>query len=266
MYKDNYKGNVINIYLVGNFRVVETFFAKDVKILKHTHSNAMLSIIESGNFIQNISNKSISLKKFDILYKPSFTPHSNTFITNDVQCLNIELPEDFIKKVEKLGLDIKNVFYISGSKNLNLLIRIKKMLKRSNSFSEKILEGIIYEIFETEYIKRKDEKTNTPEWIDDLLNRINEIDYKLTLNDLSKIANKHPIYIINSFKRYLNTTPGEYLRRRKYELICNELINTKRPIADIVYQFNFFDESHFYRFFKKYTGKTPSYYRQIHKN
>lgn len=265
MYKDNYRGNVINSYLVGDFRIVETSFAKDVKILKHTHSNAMLSIIEDGNFTQNISNKSFKLKRFDILYKPSFTPHSN-ISSNRIRCLNIELPDDFIKKTERLGMDMKNVFCINSSKNLNLLTRIKNELKKNNSFSEKIIEGIIYEIFEIEYIKTKCKKTNTPEWMDDLLNEISKIDYKLTLNDLSKIANKHPIYIINSFKKYLDTTPGEYLREKKYALICNELINTKRPIPDIVYHFNFFDESHFYRFFKKYTGKTPSYYRQIHKN
>ena len=100
MYKDNYMGDVINCYLVGNFRIVETHFTKGLKLLKHAHCNAMLSIIEYGDFTENISNKLFEIKKFDILYKPSFTPHSNIFFKS-VRCLTIELPDYFIKKAEK---------------------------------------------------------------------------------------------------------------------------------------------------------------------
>lgn len=266
MYKDNYRGNIINRYLVGDFRVVETHFTKGLKLLKHAHSNAMLSIIEYGNFTENVSNKLFEIKKFDILYKPSFTPHSNFFFKS-VRCLTIELPYSIIKNAEKLGMNLKKAFNINNhSKNLNLLTRIRNELKNKNSFSEKILEGIVYEIFEIEYLRSRNENRDTPKWIENLLNEINKIDYNLTLNELSKIADKNPIYIINSFKKYLDITPGEYLRKRKYELICNELISTNKPIVDIVYQFNFFDESHFYKFFKKYAGNTPTFYREIHKN
>ncbi len=265
MYDYNYKGLILNSFIIGNFRITETYYSKDSKLIKHAHSNAILSLVENGYFKENISNESIQIKSFDILYKPPLTKHSN-FFSSGVKCLNIEIPQYFINKAEKMGLNMKNFFFIKSSNNANLLTRLKKELKKNNSFSVKVLEGILYEILEIKYLMDQNSKMNRPVWLIKLLNNIESSNCNLSLNDLSQMANKHPVYIINTFNKYLNTTPSEYIRQLKYKLICKELINSDKPLINIVYQFNFFDESHFFKFFKKYSGKTPTSFRQIHKN
>ncbi len=63
-------------------------------------------------------------------------------------------------------------------------------------------------------------------------------------------------------KRTAGVTAGHLIRQRLLTEAKRELVFTGRPIHDIAYDLGFFDPSHFARFFRKQTGKTPQDYRQ----
>ena len=110
-------------------------------------------------------------------------------------------------------------------------------------------------------------KQDMPKWLEEIADYMeNSPDDKLSISVLAGIAGIHPVQFINTFRKYYNTTPAEYLRQKKIEQICKELSTTDKSMHDIVFQFHFADQSHFIKFFKRYIGITPSKYISIYRN
>ncbi len=63
-------------------------------------------------------------------------------------------------------------------------------------------------------------------------------------------------------KRATGVTAGHLIRQRVLTEAKRELVFTNRAIHDIAYDLGFSDPSHFARFFRKQTGKTPQDFRQ----
>jgi AraC family transcriptional regulator, transcriptional activator of pobA len=63
-------------------------------------------------------------------------------------------------------------------------------------------------------------------------------------------------------KRATGVTAGHLIRQRVLTEAKRELVFTNRAIAEIAYDLSFADPSHFARFFRKQTGKTPQDFRQ----
>lgn len=62
-------------------------------------------------------------------------------------------------------------------------------------------------------------------------------------------------------KRATGVTAGHLIRQRVLTEAKRELVFTTRAIHDIAYDLGFTDPSHFARFFRKQTGKTPNHFR-----
>lgn len=66
---------------------------------------------------------------------------------------------------------------------------------------------------------------------------------------------------VKYFKDHTNTTPIKYFIGLKINNAIQQLTNTNRTINEIAYDLNFEDPLYFSRVFKKFTGFSPSHYR-----
>ena len=92
-------------------------------------------------------------------------------------------------------------------------------MKINDGFSGLALEGLVTEMMAL--VLRSNDRLNEkkiPErlkYIVDYINSSNDFDFSLA--HLAGLINVHPIHLHKSFKKYLNTTIGEYLRQRKID-------------------------------------------------
>ncbi|HED07390.1 MAG TPA: AraC family transcriptional regulator [Ignavibacteria bacterium] len=262
-----FHGQILNQRQIGNFELTETVYTPGLKIDKHFHTSPLFSIVCSGTLSEKYQNKYYKHSKFGLIYKPSFTEHSNYFYENGAKCLILKLPNSVINHLQELGLEVGSIFNFQSNANSVLITRLRNELKYFDQFSYLSLEGIIIELFAHNLRLKNKTTLFQPDWFRDMINNIDSTKINdLNLNKLAEMANVHPVYLINTFKKFLNMTPGEYLRQKKLEIICSELKNTNKPLLDIAYQFNFSDQSHFNRFFKKYLGITPLKFRKLYNN
>lgn len=96
-------------------------------------------------------------------------------------------------------------------------------------------------------------------------NAINYIENNIKKNtELKKIA-KHACFSYYHFHRIFSAitgdTIGSYIRRRRLSLAADELINTKKQIIDIAFEYCFESHEAFSRSFKNLFGITPRQYR-----
>lgn len=76
----------------------------------------------------------------------------------------------------------------------------------------------------------------------------------------ARILGVTPKTLNSRCKKLLGKSPKRLIDEYRYKLIKAEL-NTGNSIKEILYKYNFHDNSHFTRFFKKYTGCTPKKYK-----
>lgn len=89
---------------------------------------------------------------------------------------------------------------------------------------------------------------------------------KITVDDLSKIANMSTSNFFRYFKNVFNTSPMEYLKKIRIAHATAMLSSTDKPISFIAQECGFFDQSHFTNIFKQSTNMKPKEFRQKSQN
>jgi len=85
---------------------------------------------------------------------------------------------------------------------------------------------------------------------------------KLTIADIAAAGNISRTKCCQLFKKYLSTTPTEYLNACRLEAAAKQLLDSERQITDIALSCGFNSSSYFSEVFRKVKGCTPAEYRK----
>jgi len=94
------------------------------------------------------------------------------------------------------------------------------------------------------------------EWID------NNLDQRLSVDDIAEKAGYSKWYLQKLFARYHNETLARYIRKRKLAACVNDLKNSRTPIISLALKYHFESQQSFTRSFKQVMGCTPSVCRR----
>lgn len=99
--------------------------------------------------------------------------------------------------------------------------------------------------------------------------RINKVAHILTSiktdNSISNIASKHgitPRYLHQLVYQHTGLSPKSFDKISRFQLSLKLIAKNDQPFTSIAYDCGYFDQSHFIRDFKSFTGLTPSAYLQ----
>ncbi|MES2279325.1 MAG: helix-turn-helix domain-containing protein [Bacteroidota bacterium] len=103
-------------------------------------------------------------------------------------------------------------------------------------------------------------KSVTANPVNTAVNHIFERNGMVTVKELTDIAGVGERQLERLFKRYVGLSPKFYARVIRFNYIFEIIKNKSLPWADVVYQAGYYDQSHFIRNFKAFTGEDPSAY------
>jgi len=83
---------------------------------------------------------------------------------------------------------------------------------------------------------------------------------EIMLDDLAKIAHVSKYYLIRKFNECYGLSPHQYVTNSRINY-AKKLLKNKNDFADIAIESGFYDQSHFIKCFKEYTGVTPMKYK-----
>lgn len=109
-------------------------------------------------------------------------------------------------------------------------------------------------------------KETTGEPVLEILNYIQQNIFEpqhLRVEKLSEHFNISTNYLGRYFKKQTGDTLQSYIFNFKMRLVEIRLLNSDMRINEIAHEFNFTDESHLNRLFKKYKGLNPTEFRKI---
>lgn len=133
--------------------------------------------------------------------------------------------------------------------------------------SEQIVNTIITVVARNIALKLpKNIKETTGEPVLEILNYIQQNIFEpenLKAKKLSEHFNISLNYLGRYFKKQTGDTLQNYIINYKIRLVETRLLHSDMRINEIAYEFNFTDESHLNRIFKKHKGMNPSEFRKL---
>lgn len=90
------------------------------------------------------------------------------------------------------------------------------------------------------------------EWIN------NNLDQRLSIDDIAEKAGYSKWYLQKLFARYHNETLARYIRKKKLNASVKDLKNSNTPIISLALKYHFESQQSFTRSFKQIMGCTPS--------
>lgn len=90
---------------------------------------------------------------------------------------------------------------------------------------------------------------------------IENIDKKIDLNSLAKIADKDRYQFIRWFKKQVGLTPMHFVMLQRVER-AKKMLKEGKPLVHVALDTGFYDQSHFSNYFKHFVGVCPGDYQQ----
>ncbi len=105
--------------------------------------------------------------------------------------------------------------------------------------------------------------TRPPPWLKSVFEMSFASDEKnLSASDLAELAGVHPVHLARVYRRWLQCSPGEYLRGRRLERAAALLGTGVASLADVAAATGFVDQAHMTRGFQAALKTTPSRWRR----
>lgn len=90
----------------------------------------------------------------------------------------------------------------------------------------------------------------------------NHLDHSLSLDELSKVAHLHPVYLSKLFKQETGENVSSYISRKRLEKASHLLLDSDLRVADISQMVGYKKNQYFIQLFKENYGVTPCQYRK----
>jgi AraC-like DNA-binding protein len=119
-------------------------------------------------------------------------------------------------------------------------------------------KAIIKQMLDDFFLPLVQTATNSP--VTAAIDLVFKLNGMVTVKELAEVANVSERQLERLFKRYVGLTPKYYARIIRFNYIF-QLIQAKSITwAEVVYQASYYDQSHFIRDFKAFTGEDPTAY------
>lgn len=226
----------------------------------HFHNEISIGFVETGACTSEIDKKNYEIAPNTILIIPAkmvhkCTPHNYKKWSFKMIYINENLFQaEFNKKSSDLKFSYMKLNE-AAFKNITKFIDDFEGCSM-NIESESMFLKYVYPVIDVENdnILENISLKRVKEYIDD--NYLNNI----TLNDLGKINNVSKYSIIRQFEKQYGLSPHKYIMNLRINY-AKRIIKANEDFAYVAIKSGFYDQSHFTKYFKEYTGVTPMEYR-----
>jgi len=129
--------------------------------------------------------------------------------------------------------------------------KIEQQLHETEEISDKI------RLLERFFCGLLDQTATLPQETRLLLNHFNS--KGIGVREFCRNHGVHPRTLERMFNKYVGTTPKGFLRLNRFQTALNRLLNHgPGALTPLAHEFNFYDQPHFIKDFKSFTGSSPS--------
>jgi AraC family transcriptional regulator len=230
----------------------------------HSHQNPHLTLILRGQLIEGTKSAVYRCSAGQLLFHSSFEPHYNNSVEGSVVCLHIDYTQSYFDEMAGADTKLRGIFDIPNSEIKLSCYRAFREAMLCDDVSSLSIHTLLLEVLGRLLRTESATPTQKPRWVAKL-NEILRCRYaeRITLDELSKELNIHPVHLSRSFSRYFHCTMGDFIRNLRMEESLRLMSSGDLSLTGIAASCGFADQSHFTRWFKERIGSSPSNYRKL---
>ncbi len=257
-------GTSKSVRYINGLTIVNSVYHNQTSCPWHYHSNAHFAYTTYGNLIETHQKQKLHLSVGCLMYNHSQEPHHNSGYSEFVSALHIDVHKSWFDKYGFKTDKIEGVHILKNPILKNLFINLLKEVKINDAHSPLTIESLIVEATSGMLLENKDNSSAKPSWVYVLRDLLHSFSDPLTLEEVAKNINIHPVYLCQQFPVYFHCSFGDYIRKIKIEkAVVLMLAKPHTSLTQIGYECGFADQSHFIRLFKKYVGINPLAYKKL---
>jgi AraC family transcriptional regulator len=226
----------------------------------HYHENAMVCFVLKGGNVEKRIGLEFERLPGRVTFYHAGELHQNIYKLFPAKGFNLEIEPHFLQQYQVSETDI-NASLKTNPKAQFSMYRIYKELAVNDKSSVSSAHILLLDIIAS---GKGIHQRKAPPWIASIIEVLNDRwNENVTLNDLSRICNVHPITISKYFSLYFQCTLGDYQRKLKVAKAIMLIQSLNTSLTDIAHHCGFSDQSHFVRIFKRQTGFLPKEFQKL---
>jgi AraC family transcriptional regulator len=209
-----------------------------------------------------LSNRGYTCRPGTLRFLPAGEPHENYF-PNGARCLRIELRPAILNRARESHavLSMPSELATPAAAMLNHLLVTE--FRQNDDLSALSIEGLSLQLLQACSSASTWPGGRLPEWLGRIREMLHEESAsRLTLAELARCVDRHPVQVCRQFHSRFGCTIGEYVRRVRIARAQSMLISSAIGLAEIALACGFSDQSHFTKAFRRLTGVPPRQYRK----
>lgn len=233
------------------------------KLPRHTHESAYFGLLLAGSYSERCTHRAADYEPFTMGFHPPALTHSDEVGICGSRMFCVELRDSYLTTTRKFLTAPRFVPDLCASEVTWLGMRMFR------SFASRTLERLELHELCADMLERvsgssNTEETGTSSWLGRALELLHE-SYRepLTLEEIARRVEVHPIHLSRVFRKRHGCTMGEFVNRKRVQFACRKLADGWQDLATIASDSGFADQSHLGRVFKSLTGQTPGQFRRF---
>ena len=245
---------------VGSLQVTHFAQRAKSKVPRHYHDNATLCVLLRGMARDHFHQGTIEYEPGAVIYRPPGEQHAHEYGRDGMVAVVIEIP------ASRLDGDpaLRFLSELRFERNVPTLADVAQLLSclRNPAAVEVELEEHCLSLLTV--FNRIGKEAYTSTRLDRVRRVLDECAAgKHSLAELGAMAELHPAYLVNAFRKRFGCSIGQYQRRRRVELVLKQLWNTQLPLSEIALETGFYDQSHCASEIRRHLQLTPGQIRRM---
>ena len=251
---------VIGRRTVGNLRITHFTQAALARVPRHYHDNATLCVLLRGAARDQFRYRVIEYEPGAVIYRPPGEEHSHEFGEDGMAAIVIEIPAARLDADSVLHC-LSELRFEPAAPTLGDSAQLLRCLKDPTT-SETELEEHCLSLLTVFNLDREQASTN--DGVERVRTFLDECFIeKHSLAELGRMAELHPAYLVNAFRKRFGCSIGSYRRRRRVTHAIRQIWNTQAALSDIALETGFYDQSHCTNELRKDLRLTPDQIRKM---
>jgi AraC family transcriptional regulator len=253
-------GNISERWAADSVVVNRLVHTQARSLPSHAHQAGFVSLMLEGEYRETAGFTQFGYQPFSCIYHPPGMDHRDVVGPAGVTLLTLEFKPELFDAIDFAALNLRPIIDLSGRRPawelMDLYQRISSHTGNDLDIESRAVE-LAYSIVKFSARAPRDLRS---------LQRAREYVHahfaeNLTLAQVARAAGLHPVYLGQIFRQEFGETLGEYLNRIRVRTAAGMLANSDLPLSAVAVDLGFYDQSHFTRVFRHFTGATPGMFR-----